>query len=61
MEQLSKKFNDFETRGSGWVLHELYHLDIHTYVYDSLHVSTYIPLLDDLKAKQAVANIKNPV
>ena len=61
MEQLLKKIDDFETRGSGWVLHELSRLDLHTYVYDPLRASTYIPLPEDLQAKHAVVNIQNQV
>lgn len=59
--QLLKKINDFEVRGSGWLLHELSRLDLHTYVYDPLRASTYIPLPKDLQAKQAVVNIQNQV
>ena len=59
--ELLKKIDDFEERGSGWVLHELSRLDLHTYVYDPLRASTYIPLPDELKAKQAVVNIQNKV
>ena len=61
MEQLLKKIDDFETRGSGWILHELSRLDLHTYVYDPLRASTYIPLPKDLQAKHAVVNIQNQV
>ena len=60
-EELLKKIDDFEERGSGWVLHELSRLDLHTYVYDPLRASTYIPVPDDLKAKHAVVNIQNKV
>ena len=60
-DQLLKKINEFEVRGSGWVLHELSRLDLHTYVYDPLRALTYMPLPDDLKAKQAVINIQNKV
>ena len=60
-DQLLKKINDFEVRGSGWLLHELSRLDLHTYVYDPLRASTYIPLPKDLQAKQAVVNIQNQV
>ena len=58
MEQLLKKIDDFETRGSGWVVHELSRLNLHTYIYDTFRASTYIPLPDDLKAKHAVVNTK---
>ena len=51
MEQLLKKIDDFEQCGSGWLLHELSCLELHTYVYDPLRASTYMPLPDDLKAK----------
>ena len=61
MEQLLKKIDEFETRGSGWILHELSRLDLHTYVYDPLCASTFIPLPEDLKAKRAVVNIQNKV
>ena len=60
-EELLKKIDDFEERGSGWVLRELSRLDLHTYVYDPLRASTYSPLPNDLKAKQAVINIQNKV
>ena len=60
-DQLLKKIDDFEQRGSGWVLRELSRLDLHTYVYDPLRASTYIPVPDDLKAKHAVINIQNKV
>ena len=60
-DQLLKKIDDFETRGSGWLLHKLSRLDLHTYVYDPLRASTYIPLPKDLRANRAVINIQNKV
>ena len=60
-DQLLKKIDDFESRGSGWILHKLSRLDLHTYIYDPLRASTYIPLPKDLKAKRAVINIQNKV
>ena len=59
--QLLTKIDDFEMSGSGWLLHELSRLDLHTFVYNPLLASTYIPLPEDLKAKQAVVNIQNKV
>ena len=61
MEQLLKKIGDFEQRGSGWILHKLSRLDLRTYIYDPLWASTYMPLPEDLKAKQAVINIQNKI
>ena len=39
-DQLLKKIDDFESRGSGWILHKLSRLDLHTYIYDPLRAST---------------------
>ena len=58
-EYLQKKIDEFEERGSGWILHELLRLDLHTYVYEPLRASTHIPSSDELKAKHAVVNIQN--
>ena len=58
-EKLLKLIEEFQERGSGWVLHELLRLDLHTYAFDPLRGSTYIPLPDDLMAKQALINIQN--
>ena len=61
IEQILKKVDKYEERGSGWVLHQLLRLNLHTYEYTPLRASTYIPLPNDLKAKEAVVNIKNKV
>ena len=60
-EQLMKKLEEFEERGSGWVLHELLRLDFHAYVHEPLRASTYIASSDELTAKHAVVNIQNKV
>ena len=61
IEQILKRVDEYEERGSGWILHQLLRLDLHTYEYTPLCASTYIPLPNDLKAKKAVLNIKNKV
>ena len=61
IEQILKRVDEYEERGSGWILHQLLRLDLHTYEYTPLRASTYIPLPNDLKAKEAVVNIKNKV
>ncbi len=35
-EQLQKKIEEYEERGSGWVLHELLRLDLHAYIYEPM-------------------------
>ena len=58
-KSLMKKIDEYMSRGSCWILHELLRLDLHTYEYIPLRGSTYITLPKDLKAKQAVINIEN--
>ena len=60
-ESLLKMIEEFQERGSGWVLHELLRLDLHTHIFDPLRGSTYIPLSEELRAKHAVVNIQNEV
>ena len=59
IEQILKRVDQYEERGSGWVFHQLLRLDLHTYEYTPFSASTYILLSNDLKAKEAVVNIKN--
>ena len=56
-DNLVKHIEEFQENGSGWVMRELLRLDLHTYVFDPLRGSTYIPLPSDLLAKQALLNI----
>ena len=58
-KSLMKKIDEYMSRGSCWILHELLRLDLHTYEYIPLQGSTYIPLPKDLKAKHAVINMNN--
>ena len=60
-ESLLKMIEEFQERGSGWVLHELLRLDLHTHIFDPLRGSTYISLSEELRAKHAVVNIQNEV
>ena len=60
-ENLLKLIEEFQERGSGWVLHELLRLDLQTYAFDPLRGSTYIPLSDELLLKHALINIHNQV
>ena len=53
--------DEFQERGSGWVLNQLLRLDLHTYQYAPLRGSTFIPLSPEVQAKKAVVNIQNQV
>ena len=53
--------DEFQERGSGWVLNQLLRLDLHTYQYAPLRGSTFIPLPSEVQAKKAVVNIQNQV
>ena len=58
-QNILKKIDEYEQRGSGWVLHQLLKLDLHAYEYDPLRASTYIPLPKELQDKHALVNIQN--
>ncbi|GFW03369.1 uncharacterized protein TNCV_4939021 [Trichonephila clavipes] len=50
---------EFEGRGSGWILDEILHLEVKTCAYQPLAPSSYIPLPKTITKKKAVINIKN--
>ena len=51
--------DEFEGKGSGWILHSIQHLEVKTAVYQPLAASSYIPLPKILAGKQAIINIQN--
>ncbi len=53
------QIDTFVQRGSGWVLDEIKSLDLHVTGYRPVTGSSYIPLPDRLKGKQAIINIQN--
>ncbi|XP_022784275.1 uncharacterized protein LOC111324871 [Stylophora pistillata] len=55
MESLAK----FTREGSGWVVHSIAGLDLHTVEYTSLEGSSYIKLSPYLANKKAIINMKN--
>ena len=52
---------NYESGGSGWMLHRLLKLHLNSYTYDPIHIGTYIELDKELLRKKAVVNIKNRV
>lgn len=53
------KFENFQGKGSGWVMGKIEYLDIITHKYTANRGSSYIELDDYLKNKKALVNIKN--
>lgn len=49
----------FTREGSGWVLHSIEGLDLHTVKYTPLNGSSYIKLSNNLARKKAIINLKN--
>ena len=49
----------FQSMGSGWRLHSIIQLELHTVIYNILKEETYIPLPKELAVKRAIINMKN--
>ena len=58
-EKLFSSIEEFQHRGSGWVLDKLLRIDIHILEFNPLRATSYIPLPTQLARKKAVINIKN--
>ena len=58
-ENLVSVIEDFQQRGSGWILDKLIALDLHHLDFHPLRVTSYIPLLTCIQNRKAVINIKN--
>ncbi|XP_054712885.1 uncharacterized protein LOC129222404 [Uloborus diversus] len=51
--------DDFQARGSGWVLSKIDNLELRINKYNPLRGSSYIELPDKIKNKKAIINVKN--
>ena len=58
-DMLINMVEEFEIRGSGWVLDQLLRLDLHVLEFVPLRASTYLPLPKEIADKKAVVNIQN--
>ena len=58
-ENLVSSIENFQQRGSGWVLDKLLKLDLHILEFNPLDATSYIQLPDELQRKKAIINIKN--
>ena len=56
---LTSNIEDFQQRGSGWVLGKLLALDLHLLEFDPLRATSYIPLPACIQNRKAVINIRN--
>ena len=58
-ENLVSAIEEFQRRGSGWILNKLIALDLHLLEFDPLRASSYIPHPTYIQNRKAVINIKN--
>ena len=59
VDKMRESLAKFTREGSGWVLHSIEGLDLHTVKYIPLNGSSYIKLPNNLVRKKAIINIKN--
>ena len=58
-DELVKRIEKYQSRGSGWTLHKLVKLDLHVDQFDPLRASSYIPTPLYIEKKKAVVNVNN--
>ena len=59
VERMIEKMATFQSMGSGWRLHSIIQLELHTVRYNPLRGRSYIPLPKELANKKAIINMKN--
>ena len=59
VNKMRESMAKFTKEGSGWVLHSIESLDLHTVKYVPLNGSSYIKLPNNLARKKAIINMKN--
>ena len=58
-DMLINAVDEFEMRGSGWVLDQLLRLDLHVHEVVPLRASTHLSLPKEIRDKHAIVNIQN--
>ena len=58
-ERILEKMATFQSGGSGWRLHSIIKLELHTTRYNPLRGETWIPLPKELANKKAIINMQN--
>ena len=59
VERMIEKMATFQSMGSGWRLHSIIRLELHTVRYNHLRGESYIPLPEELANKKAIINMQN--
>ena len=59
VERIIEKMATFQSVGSGWRLHSIIRLELHTVSFNPLRGETWIPLPTELANKKAIINVKN--
>ena len=59
IKKIIEELEVYQKNGSGWYFNEVIQLEIHTVEYNPTKGSSYIPLPDWIKNKNAIVNIKN--
>ena len=59
VERMIENMATFQSVGSGWRLHGIIRLELHTVTYNLLGGESYIPLPKELANKKAIINMKN--
>ena len=59
ISKILENFDNFQQRGSGWILSSVEHLDIHIGPYRPLQAASFSPLPAKIRNKNAILNIKN--
>ena len=59
VERIIEKMATFQSGGSGWRLHSIIELELHTVSYNPLIGETWIKLPEELAAKKGIINMKN--
>ena len=59
IRDIIQKLNVYQLNGSGWYFKEVLYLEIHTYKFNPIKASSYIPLPDWIMRKKAIVSIRN--
>ena len=59
VERMIEKMATFQSMDSGWRLHSIIRVELHTLRYNPLRGESYLPLPKELANKEAITNMKN--
>ena len=59
IRDIIQKLNIYQLNGSGWYFKDVLYLEIHTYKFNPIKASSFIPLPDWIMRKKAIVNIRN--